>query len=206
MTDPQTVEREPDTQVKPVDEVVVDAQSTNDDSGEFDLDSILKEWDKEEPKAEVPDKKEEAVKVDDQNKELLEYVKVQKEREEAALKARAADEFKKTIQSVKGDLKISDKIVSGWLQELAASDARVTKAYVNRDKNPEAWAKVEKNLHLTLRKELNAMPDKATTDTREKIAAAIQNAQSTNYTAEKVKVTDMNDNEFESFKNSLPSS
>ena len=205
MTDPQTVEKETDAQVKPVDEVVVDAQSTESDSGEFDLDSILKEWDKEEPKAEVPAKTEEADKVDDPNKEILEYIKIQKSRDDEALKARAAEEFKKTVQSVKGDLKISDKIVSGWLQELANSDKRVTNAYVNRHKNPDAWAKVEKNLHMALRKELNAMPDKATTDTREKIATAIQNAQSTNYTADKVKVSDMDNNDFQALISSLPS-
>lgn len=205
MTEPQTVEKEADTLVKPVDEVVVDAQKTDDNSGEFDLDSLLSEWEKEEPKVEAPLKTEDEKPVDS-TKEILEYVKAQKARDDESLKTRAAEEYKKTVQAVKGDMKVSDKIVDGWLQAMASSNKQIAKAYVERDKKPETWAKVEKSLQMELRKELNAMPDKASTETREKIATAIQNAQSTNYTAEQTKLGDMDDNQFQSFINNLPSS
>lgn len=205
MTETQTVVDETDVQVKPVTEEVSGAQTEA--NQDIDLDALLSEYStKEEPETVVSGEEDVKVNADSDVKDVVEYVRQQKARDEAEMARQINEDYRKTVASLKGDLPVSEKFVDGYLQVRAKEDPRIASAYQNRYKNPAGWEKVSKGLQYEMRKEIQGLPDKSSNETRQTIAAAIQSAQTTNQVVMQKDLKDMDDTEFQKYLNDFTSS
>lgn len=191
MDDTQTVVEEPKVEVTPQTAEVPDAQKP-----EIDLDKLLKEFEPKEPATATDKEVPEAAKTTEGIDELLEYVRLQKVESTKETERRIAEEYKATVTSLKGDLPLSEKVVDGYLRLRAQEDQRILTAYQYRAKNPETWKKVEEGIRNELRENLKKAPDPVSTSTRNQVAEAIKNAQSTGGEIATKPLHEMSDAEF----------
>lgn len=91
---------------------------------------------------------------------------------------RYEQDLKNTIVDVRGDLKVDDKIVKGWLFAEADDDPRIGAAFANRSRNPGAFKRVVSGLRSKFAKEMKAQAtrdDDASKD-RDAVANAVRGA------------------------------
>ena len=79
------------------------------------------------------------------------------------------------IKNVKGDLDVDEDFVEAWLTMKARKDPRNEEAYVNRHKNPEKFAKLEKAWNKELGQKFPKL-DTNVTDDVEAVASAVRGA------------------------------
>lgn len=85
----------------------------------------------------------------------------------------------KTINQVRGKLDagvFDDTLVEAWLDAQARQDPRLQNAWLNRHSNPKAFEKVVEGLGRNFSKKYGNLPDKAATEDREVVAAAVRGA------------------------------
>jgi G3E family GTPase len=177
-----------------------------------ELDELLKEWDQHSGEQAVeaaePEKAEtETEQSDIKSKlsDLVNWVESQKKAiekaEEEQFRKQVETELSETIKSIKGDLPIPEKMVKSYVIERAREDERIARAWQNRGKKPQEWAKIEKALKSEIAKELQVKEDVKVTQARQQIAGAIQMSQSSsNGDAGGKKLSEMSDQEFEQHK------
>lgn len=203
MSDTQTVVDEPDGQVTPAPEEVVDAQEEK-----VDLDALLASI-----KAEEESQKQEQPTQDDESQsaeapkedmnDVLSYVRGQMAKEEEVQRAKISEEYKQTVKQLKGDLPIAEPIVDAFLRYRADQDPRILKAYQFRSKDQKTWDKVITGLRGELRQSISNIPDQKSTSTREAVASAIQSAKSTVDGVVEKPFSQMSDAEFFEYQNKL---
>ncbi len=177
-----------------------------------ELDELLKEWDQHSGEQAVetaePSRAETETEQSDSKSKLSDLVnwvesqkKAAEKAEEEQLRKQVETELSETIKSIKGDLPIPEKMVKGYVIERAREDERIARAWQNRGKKPQEWAKIEKALKSEIAKELQVKEDVKVTQARQQIAGAIQMSQSSsNGDAGGKKLSEMSDQEFEQHK------
>lgn len=170
-------------------------ETSEDTDAQDDLDTLLKTYEESESE-EKKDSKEQP-----DNVALLEELR--RERQE-----REAEKTQKDLQNAVDTIKehgvdIPDKYIRGALYDLADTDPRFSKAWVNRSSNPRQFNKVLK----TLAKELkDDFLDKDLTDTKNDVVSAVKGASKEKGSEEmsekelRSKILKMNDQEFEKYK------
>lgn len=141
------------------------------DEGAQDLDSLLNEFEEEtKPKSEQP-----KVKAEDVN-EVVNYINQQ--RQQQAIEAEKND-IKSAVESIKSSMEgmdniPSDRLIRGLLQDYAAENENVRKAFANRQQNPKAWNAALKNAAKEIKEEFSV--DTQTTSDRDAITSAVRSA------------------------------
>lgn len=168
--DTQAVVEKPDAQAKPAAEV-----SNAPDKGD-DLDTLLSQYETETaPKPSTPDPKPEQKASTAQDPDILEV--------KAQLAELSNDRFRgdmdKTIAKVRGELDAQfydDEFVEAYVDSQARKDPRLQKAWQDRRANPKQFDRVITELGRNFSKKYGKLPDKAATEDRETVAAAVRGA------------------------------
>lgn len=84
-----------------------------------------------------------------------------------------------TVKAVRGDIGsdvVEDDLVEAWLDTQARKDPRLQKAWLERDNNPQRFAKITVELGKQFAKKFSKMPDRSATEDREAVTAAVRGA------------------------------
>lgn len=84
-----------------------------------------------------------------------------------------------TIKAIRGDLDpevFDDVLVESWLDSQARQDPRLTQAWLERREKPKQFEKVRAELGRSFGKKFSKLPDKAATEDREAVTAAVRGA------------------------------
>lgn len=163
------VTNEADTQQNVAAEAGVSAQNET-----HDLDSLLKEWETEgQSSSQVVQSND----VDTKTKldTMYNYIAEQQRSQDQA-------EVQKLVETVKGELPIPADYVKAILEHKAASDPRISQAWMDREKSPEKWEKIVNAVKSEIHGNFKSLPDASVSKAREKVAAVIQGAQTTETT------------------------
>lgn len=113
---------------------------------------------------------------------LNDRIRVVVEHQEAEIAEKQRKAVKQAIddaaKAVKGELPdnvASQTIARAWLKDAADNDPRIQKAFLDREKNPDAWNKILAGLSKEFAKEMRR-PDAQTTEDREAVTAAVRGA------------------------------
>ena len=170
------------------------SQAEGADSARDDLDTFLDEFQgasKEEPKSdsEQPD------------------VTSRLENVEAAIyQEQYRRDIGGVVQAIRGELDadtFDDDLVVGYLDARAKRDPRIANAWVQRHQNPEAFNKVQKSLADEFQKRFGSQPDKAVTEDREAMAAAVRGASTATAEQEQPDLKNLSDAEFNQLKQKM---
>jgi len=88
-------------------------------------------------------------------------------------------DFEPVLKRIRGEIPaevFSDEEITDWLDGKAKRNPALQTAYLNRNKNPAAWAKVEKTFNAELAKKFSRLPDPDATAERDAVAAAVRSA------------------------------
>lgn len=78
-------------------------------------------------------------------------------------------------QQVKGDLQVSDRVVRGFIRDMAAEDPRLEDIFNNRASDPASFKRLVKSLGKSFAKEWSASQvDQAATEDREAVTQAVR--------------------------------
>lgn len=193
--DTQAVVDEAKTSAKP------DVKADNaQDKGGDDLDTLLDQFKQEQPEPEAKPKTEPEQKLDTGAVKRLETLE----------KTLAEERFQRSIQPVlkrvRGDIPaevLGDDEILDLLDGRAKRDPRLQQAWLNRDKNPAAWSKIEQNLGRELSKKFSKLPDQGATDDREAVAAAVRGASTKAPEGKPPDFSKMSDNQFQAEKEKM---
>lgn len=193
--DTQAVVDKTDAPAKPGAEV-----DSAQDKGSDDLDTLLNQFEQEQPKPEAKPKTEPEQKLDTAAIRRLETLE----------KSLAEDRFQKSIkpviERVRGDIPaevLGDDEILDLLDGKAKRDPRLQQAWLNRDKNPSAWAKIEQNLGKELSKKFSKLPDQDATEDRNAVAVAVRGASTKAPEGKPPNFSKMSDNEFQAEKEKM---
>lgn len=178
------------------DEADVDATPSTEDSSaqEKTVDELLAEFEneKDEPKVESKPSSEKGVKLDESERKRI--------KEDLRSEMEIEAELEKTIVDIKGDLPVESEYIRWKLNEMAMKDSRIWKAFLAKNKNPDAWKGIVKSLKGDLAKTYG----RAENTDKEKIASAVRSATQATGTSQDVKdIKKMSDEEFEMSKEKL---
>lgn len=100
-------------------------------------------------------------------------------RQEQDLLMETSEAVNKAVSALKpaiADLpvKISDKVIRGYLAETAQEDPRFMTAFESRDRDPAKWDRVVAALGRKMRAEFGDATDTAATETRAAVSAAVR--------------------------------
>lgn len=130
-------------------------------------------------------------------------------RQRDELEAAANADVERAVKAVGGELsdfpiKVSERIVRGMLNDLAASDKRFMAAFNARHEKPDVWARALKAVAREIRADLGSQADAALSEDRAAALAAVRGA-STGAPKESAvpALHKMNAREFEEYKRSL---
>lgn len=191
-----------DAEQTAVEEADVNPEGSSEADGAQDLDSLLKEFDQDEPTSATEGKSSSSEEINQNDlKELLSYVKEDRENK---IRDTAAKNLEETISSIKGeDMKnVPDKIVKGLLFATAEDNPKFLAAYQNRKSNPDAWKKVEKSLQKDLKSMLDGLSDKSE-EKRKRVADAVLNAKSESSDVTPESLSQMSSKDFAAYKNKV---
>lgn len=148
-------------------------QSVEGEGAQDDLDSLLNEFE------EQTETKPSEQKIDaDEIKEVVNYIN--EDRQTKALEAQKND-INSAVESIESSLEDLDgmpskRVIRGLLQDIAAEDDAVRKAFAQRKENPKAWNAALKRATKEIREEFSV--DKQTTSDRNALSAAVHSASS----------------------------
>ncbi|HAX27879.1 MAG TPA: hypothetical protein DCX94_08150 [Alteromonas macleodii] len=172
-----------------------------------ELDTLLSEYDSQPTTTSVAPTT--SPQTDDTSQATLEQVKQLLEEQ---TRQRSNQEFKenmnKTIAIMKDELgfAVSDKILSGYVDQAAKDDTRIVSAWQSMNDNPEKWKKIAKVMASDFKKGIG-VPDKELTENIDAVRASVKSKTETNaddYDS-KYSITNMNnlsEVEFRNLKNS----
>lgn len=193
MTDQQAVAPETDAEAKP---------SVEESSAQDDLDTILAEFDESEPVKEseqpAPDKSAQP------DSEVVEWVKAQKEKE-------IRENTKRDLQTATNWLKesvgetpvdVPEELLEGLLYKRAEDDPRIMKAWVSRNRNPQAWEKTVRALGKEVAKKFTPT-DRQATDSWDAVDSAVHRASTSKSYEAPTDLGSMTDQEFARYKAGL---
>lgn len=142
-----------------------------------DLDSLLTQY-AEQTGSPTPPPQDEAVTPD--VKALKAEVETLKSQVQQVGQYRFQQDMADTVKSVKGDLDFVDNdMVEAWIDGQARKNEALQKAWLQRDSDPRNWQKIKTELGKRFQSQFSKMPDRAATEDREAVAAAVRGAAST---------------------------
>lgn len=98
---------------------------------------------------------------------------------------------------------VTDKMIRGYLAETAQEDPRFMSAFETRHSDPAKWDRIVTALGRQMAKELGHVPDRAATDSRAAVTAAVR-ASTTQASSEPAKnYASMSNSDFEAEKQAL---
>ena len=165
--------------------------------GEQDLDSLLREFEDDEPEKSSSEKTTTENPKKEDSGELTSFVRDMREK---YIRDETEKGMTEVTKSIKGDLPIADDLVRGLLEVRAIKNPKIANAYVNRHKNPDAWKGVEGNLRRELKGMIENLSDKSGAS-KQKVMEAVRNVQ-TQSPADTPDFTKMNNSQFEQWKRS----
>ena len=177
-------------------DVTQEASTEDGNAQDLELDNLLEEYSATSETEET--KPQESITEESETKQLLNTMKLQME---ATQRATSAKELDETVKSIKGELGVEDKYVKAFLNMKAEDDPRLAQAYLAKEKNPAAWAKIEKTLRGDLQKFIGGIADKDATETRDAVVSSVLNSKSSSSETDAPDMSKMSDVEFENFKN-----
>lgn len=178
-------------------DVAQEASTEESNAQDLDLDNLLEEYSGTGETETSPPTQEST---DDSSKVDKLISMFEQERADTARTA-ASKELNSTVKSIKGDLGVDEKFVKAFLNMKAEDDPRLQQAYINKDKNPSNWAKIERSLRNDLQKFVGGQPDEDLTDTRNAVASSVLNSKSTSQNSDDgADMSKMSDVEFEKHK------
>ena len=88
------------------------------------------------------------------------------------------EDLDRTVVNIMGDVKVSKRMATGWVDQMARERPAVAQAFMNRHSNPEAWGRIERSLAKEFAKEMKQFTsiDPQVTEDREIVAAAVRGA------------------------------
>ncbi len=146
---------------------------------EGDLDSLLKVYDETTAAPAQPIQPEQTPGTEPD----LKTIAAQMQRFENLATAAVNDKFKRdmstTVKAIRGDLPeavFDDVLVEAYLDAQAKQDPRLAKAWLDRDANPRQFEQVKTALAKSFAKKFSSMPDRAATEDRDAVSAAVRGA------------------------------
>lgn len=109
------------------------------------------------------------------------------------------EDMQKTVSKVRGSLDASlfdDTLVEAWLDAQAREDPRLQQAWLNRHSNAKQFEKVVEGLGRSFAKRYGKMPDRAATEDREVVTAAVRGASTKAPEGNAPNFSDMNNAEY----------
>ena len=100
-----------------------------------------------------------------------------------------------TIMDEVSDVQIPKSMVKGYLFAKESEDPRIGKAFDNRFSDPAGWNRILKGIAQEAKKEFKDLPDKAMTNDRNAVEAAVRGASSTKAEAPEVDFKGMDRNQ-----------
>lgn len=137
---------------------------------------------------------------------VVERELTRRDRQEA--EAVAAADVERAVKAVGEELsdlpvKVSERIVRGMLNDLAASDRRFMAAFDARHTKPDVWAKALKAVAREIRGDLNVQADRSLSEDRAAALAAVRGASTSAPKESAPALHKMSPREFEQYKRSL---
>ena len=181
-----------------VDETPAQAQpgaTVQDARPEDDLDKLLSEFSAADEARSKPVTPEPDVKADDLNALAAEAKTVLTTLNERQFRT----DMDATIKAVRGELAadvFDDDVVEAWIETQAKRDKRLPTAWAGRHQNPKGFQKVVDGLSREFAKRYGKLPDKAATDDREAVAAAVRGASNKAPESKAPDLASMSDAEF----------
>jgi len=186
--------------------------ATEADASDSDIDAILAEYETDDTGGKVETKeavKEAAPVVDTASAEIISFVKEQRDRNKKA----DQEKVNTSLDGVVGDIKKSDdrlanvstSLINVFIQSEAMKDTRLANAFFAKDSNPDAWAKIEKNLTKKFIDQSGfgeKQPDEKLTSDRESARAAAEGKAKASQSDEPTddEIVNMTPQEFEAHK------
>lgn len=169
-----------------------------------DLDTILKEFEErpEASKTAQPEKPAETTTTNDvnaANETVLNEAKFIREQ-------RFKTDMEATIKDVRGDLPsdlYDDDFMRAWIDTQANKDPRLAQAWVNRHADPKKFGQVSAALGKEFAKRYGKLPDKAATEDREAVTAAVRGASTSAPPAKAPDFAAMTPGEFQAAKDRM---
>lgn len=142
--------------------------STAETGAQDELEQLLQEYEKDVPKGEPQAPKQDKP-VD--TKAITEQVMAQ-----VRLEAETEKALGEATRAVKGDLKVSDRVIRAYLDERARENPAIAKLFVDRNKNPGGYNKLLSKLAKDFKSDIGADIDQEATRDREALANAVRGA------------------------------
>jgi hypothetical protein len=172
-----------------------------------ELDQLLKQF---ETPAETPKTESKAdTKLETSDiKDVVEYVRAERTRKDSETVRTDIEKARSVIRSQLDEIgvKVPDIFLEGSLDAMARKDPRIAKAWMQREKNPQAWTDVLTGIAKTLRKDFESLPDKEATDDKNAVRLAVRSASTRTPEPDALdpkKLTKMSDAEFNKYKREL---
>lgn len=111
------------------------------------------------------------------------------------------EDLDRTVANIVGDSKVPDKWARGWIDQVARERPALQQAFLNRDSNPQAWAKIERSLAKEFSKEFEQITsiDRNVSEDVAVVAAAVRGASTKAPENKPPKMDGMSNAEFRKF-------
>lgn len=148
---------------------------------------------------EVENATEEKKETNDDTKEVVRYIKEERDRRESE---QVKSDIKSAVSLVKENLEadLDEDMIEGYMQVKAGRDPRFQQAWVKRGENPKGWESVVK---ATAKEIQDKMVDKSSTETKNEVVAAVKGATKKTQDAEMPDFNKMSDQDFQTWKMGL---
>lgn len=181
------------------------APAAGSDAQDDDFDALLKQYDgvvqQQTPAAPAQAPQEpEAPRTVEARIEALERERLAMAEQQLIQETKAAIDG--AVTKVKGTLgelpvAVTDKMIRGYLAETAQEDPRFMSAFETRHSDPAKWERIVAALGRQMAKELGNAPDKAATDSRAAVTAAVRASTTPGTDAQPKNWNSMSNAEFE---------
>lgn len=173
---------------------VEDTPSTEEGGAQdIDLDQVLSEFDQETQETEKGSEQP-TESLGDEDKAFLNDLKARE------TDRQITEEVDRMSEYLPDDINLPKTALRAMLEFQASKNPKIAEAFVRRESNPEAWAKVSKKLTSDIAKEFQSQPDKKSTDDREAVIAAVKSVSTTSQEADLPKFSEMNDAQFNAWE------
>lgn len=88
-------------------------------------------------------------------------------------------EIDSTVKDIRGDMDpetFDNEFVEAWLDGRAKKDDRLQQAWLQKEANPRQWNRIKSELGREFKKKFDRVPDRAVTEDREAVVAAVRGA------------------------------
>jgi ribosomal protein L12E/L44/L45/RPP1/RPP2 len=106
------------------------------------------------------------------------------------------EDLNETVTHIFGDQKVSRRAALGWIDQVARERPAVAQAFINKERDPDTWKRIEKSLTKEAAKDFNFDVDRAVTEDVAAVAAAVRGASTKAPSEQAPNYSHMDNNEF----------